>query len=122
MERSGGRVLAHFDKSSRAFVPLGIWFGDDTAGLNRRLPAQALLVMWHAPALPSVARQELRELIALSLPTAQWKLLAQDAEFWGDLQGPPPMVPTDPLKEASAMATASTRPTEAAVLSQEADE
>ena len=122
VEHSGGRVLAHFDKSSRAFVPLGFWFGDDTAGLNRRLPAEAVLVMWHAPALPRVARQELRELIALSLPTAQWKLLAQDTEFWGDLQGPPSMVLTDSLKEARATVTASTRPAEAAALSQEADE
>ena len=122
VEHSGGRVLAHFDKSARAFVPLGFWFGEDTAGLNRRLPAEAVLVMWHAPALPRVARQELRELIALSLPTAQWKLLAQDAEFWGDLQGPPPMVVSDPLKGARALATVSTRPTEAAALSQEVDE
>lgn len=122
VEHSGGCILAHFVKSSRAFVPLGFWFGEDTAGLNRGLPAEAVLVMWHAPALPRVAHQELRELIALSLPTAQWKLFSWDAEFWGDLQGPPPMVTTDPLKEARAMATASTRPSEAAVLSQEADE
>ena len=49
-------------------------------------------------------------------------MLAQDAEFWRDLAGPPPMVAADPLKEARAAATASTRPTEAAASSLEADE
>ena len=120
VERAGGRILARFDKASRAFVPLGFWFGEETAGMNRRLPAEALLVMWHAPLLSSVARQELRELIALSLPTAQWKISAQDAEFWGDQFGPPPVVSADPLKEVRAATTV--RPLEAQILAQEVDE
>lgn len=103
--RRGGQVIAHFEAKSRAFVPFGFWFGQESCGLDRQLQAESVLVVWHASDISAVARAELRELIALSLPRGRWPLKSQCPEFWSSLLGPPPLVTSDPLRSLRASST-----------------
>ena len=48
---SGGTVIARFAKHARAFTPFGFWFGEETAGLKRYVPAEIIFAVWHVEAL-----------------------------------------------------------------------
>ena len=60
-EASGGHVIARFGKHSRAFTPFGFWFGEETAGLKRFVPAEIVFVIWNADTMSPRALEELQE-------------------------------------------------------------
>ena len=66
-EASGGRVITRFGKHSRSFTPFWFWFGEETAGLKRFVPAEIMFGIWNADTMPHRALEELQELLALSV-------------------------------------------------------
>ena len=96
-EASGGRVIARFGKHSRAFTPFGFWFGEETAGLERFVPAEIVFVIWNADTMPLRALEELQELLELSVKAGTWPV-TQDDTFWQQYKAPPATVTADPLR------------------------
>ena len=100
-------MIARFAKHARAFTPFGFWFGDETAGLKRYVPAEIIFAVWHVEALAPQALAELRELIALSVKAGTWPVTMNE-QFWGHLAVAPDAVSADPLRSLRAANTTST--------------
>ena len=91
---------------ARAFTPFGFWFGEETAGLKRYVPAEIIFAVWHVETLTPQALEELQELIALSVKAGTWPVTL-DQQFWQHLTGTPDSVTADPLRSLRATNTTS---------------
>ena len=71
-------MIARFATRARAFTPFGFWFGEETAGLKRYVPAEIIFAVWHVESLTPQALAELRELIALSIKAVTCPVMLYD--------------------------------------------
>ena len=105
-----GELGRHSDRKIRqtckSLHAIRLWFGEETAGLKRYVPAEIILAVWHVEALTPQALAELHELIALSIKAGAWPVTL-DEQFWQHLATTPDSVSADPLRSLRATNTTS---------------